>query len=98
MLEHLGFPKIRGTFSGGPHDKDYDVLMVHIGVALFWETTILQGCKVTTSRSSGLEARSVALSLPRPASVVPCGFACGVGARVLMKATELRHSKVQQLL
>ena len=35
-----GFPKIRGTFFGGPHNKDYSI-GVYIGVPLFWETTIL---------------------------------------------------------
>ena len=34
-----GFPKIRGTLFGGPHNKDYSILGVYIGVPLFWGTT-----------------------------------------------------------
>ena len=33
------FPKLGGPF-WGPHNKDYSILGVYIGVPLFWETTI----------------------------------------------------------
>ena len=32
------FTKIRGTFLGGPRNKDHCILGVYIGVPLFWET------------------------------------------------------------
>ena len=31
----LGFPKIRGTFFGGPHDKDYSILGSILGSPCF---------------------------------------------------------------
>ena len=34
------FPKIRGTFLGGPSNKDYCLLGSILGVPLFWETSI----------------------------------------------------------
>ena len=64
-----GFPKIRGTFFGGPHSKDYRILGSTLGFPLFWETTIyihigfrvhriVQGLGVRTSllRVSSVEA------------------------------------------
>ena len=38
-----GFPKIKGTFLGGPNSKDYSILGVYIRVPLFWETTNWDG-------------------------------------------------------
>ena len=34
------FPKIKGTFFGGPHNKEYNILGSILGVPLFWETAI----------------------------------------------------------
>ena len=38
-----GFPKIRGTFFRGHHDKETIVFWVHIGVSLSGETTVSEG-------------------------------------------------------
>ena len=35
-----GFPKLGGTCFGGPHNEDYSIFGVYIGVSLFLETTI----------------------------------------------------------
>ena len=43
------FPKFRGTLSGGPHKKAYNILGSILGVPLFWETM----------GSVGLRAQSV---------------------------------------
>ena len=34
-----GFPKIKGTFLGGPHNKDYSIFGSVLGSPLFGETT-----------------------------------------------------------
>ena len=39
LREYLGVSQNYGYLLGGPHNKDYRIL-VYIGVPLFWETTI----------------------------------------------------------
>ena len=40
-IQGLGFPKFRGTFLGGPHNKDYSILGSTLGLPFFWATTKL---------------------------------------------------------
>ena len=47
MLCIWGFPKIRGTFLGGPHNKDYSISGSILG-SLFRDTTIYKPKTVQT--------------------------------------------------
>ena len=61
-LKSGSFPKIRGTFFGGPHSKDNMYFGVYVGVPLFRETT-KYACSFE-SRLSSLQGQGLSYSPP----------------------------------